>query len=177
MAERCYNSAMVAGILKARRHVVGWGLIGLMGLGALACSKPSTINPEDAARIRNIDTTVELMRKSYVEKRIGPFQSLFMPIESLHKLQAEIQRDFTVYDRIALDFTIDRVMVEGPDVAVYFHWQGLWQRQDDEQPFRERGHAIFRLVGRQTLSLSAVDGDAPFGMAGRRVQVERPRGR
>ncbi len=108
MTKRCYNPAMAAGILKARRHVVEWGLIGLLGLGALACSKPSTINPEDAARIRNIDTTVELMRNSYL---------------------------------------------------------------------RERGHAIFRLVGRQNLSLSAVDGDAPFGMAGRRIQGERPRGR
>ena len=177
MAKRCYNPAMVARILKALRHVVGWGLIGLLGLGAMACSKPNTINPEDDARIRNIMTTVELMRKSYTEKLIGPFQSLFMPIESLHKLEAEIQRDFKVYDRITLDFTIDRIMIEGPDVAVYFHWQGLWQRQDEEQPFRERGHAIFRLVGRQNLSLSAVDGDAPFGIAGRRIQVEQPRGR
>ena len=176
MAKRCYNSAMVAGILKVRRYVMGWALIGLMGLGVLACSKPSNINPVDAARIRNVDTTVELLRKSYTEKRIGPFQSLFMPVESLQKLEAEIQRDFTVYDQIALDFTIDRVMVEGPDVAVYFHWQGLWQRRDEEQPFRERGHAIFRLVGRLTLSLSAVDGDAPFGMAGRRIPVEQPRG-
>lgn len=168
---------MDARILKASRHVLGWGLIGLMGFGAMACSKPSNVKPEDAALVRNIDTTVELMRKSYTEKRIGPFQSLFMPIESLRKLEAEIQRDFTVYERITLDFTIDRVMVEGADAAVYFHWQGLWQRPNDEQPLRERGHAIFRLVGRQTLSLSAVDGDAPFGMAGRRVQVERPRGR
>jgi hypothetical protein len=100
-----------------------------------------------------------------------------MPLDSLHKLEEEIQQDFTVYDRITLDLTIDRVMVEGTDVAVYFHWLGQWQRATDEQPLRERGHAILRLVGHQTLTVSGVDGDSPFGMAGRRIQSERPKGR
>jgi hypothetical protein len=100
-----------------------------------------------------------------------------MPLDSLRKLEEEIQRDFAVYDRITLDLTIDRVMVDGADVSVYFHWLGQWQRATDEQPLRERGHAILRLVGQQTLTVSGVDGDPPFGMADRRIQSERPRGR
>jgi hypothetical protein len=159
------------------RYLMAGSLIGLAGLGAVACSKPSTINPVDAERVRKIDATVEQMRKAYADKDPRVFQSLFMPIESLRKLEADIQRDFAVYERISLDFTIDRVMVEGADVAVYFHWQGQWEAGGEDQPLRERGHAVFRLVGHQNLTLSAVDGDAPFGMAGRRIQVGRPRER
>lgn len=152
-------------------------LIGLVGLGAVACSKPSAVNPEDAERVRKIDTTVEQIRKAYTDKDPSVFQSLFMPLESLRKIEADIRRDFAVYEQISLDFTIDRVMVEGPDVAVYFHWQGQWQARDEEQPLRERGHAVLRMVGRQTLMVAAVDGDAPFGMSARRIQGERPRER
>jgi hypothetical protein len=100
-----------------------------------------------------------------------------MPLDSLRKLEEEIQRDFAAYDRITLDLTIDRVMVDGTDVAVYFHWLGQWQRATDEQPLRERGHAILRLVGHQSLAVSGVDGDPPFGMADRRIQSDRPRRR
>jgi hypothetical protein len=159
------------------RSIVTLWLVGLVGLGAVACSKPNTINPDDAARVRKIDSTVEQIRKAYTSKDPSVFQGLFMPSESLRKMEADIQRDFVAYEQISLDFTIDRVMVEGPDVAVYFHWQGQWQVRDEDQPLRERGHAVFRMVGNQNLTLSAVDGDAPFGMSARRIQIERPRGR
>ncbi|MEK9172574.1 MAG: hypothetical protein AAB282_02840 [Nitrospirota bacterium] len=168
---------MFARDFKLIRFAVGAGLAGLVGLGAVACSKPSAINPVDAERVRKIDATVEQIRKAYTGKDPGVFQGLFMPLESLRKMEADIRRDFAVYDQISLDFTIDRVMVEGPDVAVHFHWQGQWQARGEEQPLRERGHAVFRMVGHQNLTLSAVDGDAPFGMSARRVQVERPGGR
>ena len=168
---------MFARDFKLIRSIMSAGLVGLAGLGAVACSKPSAINPVDAERVRKIDATVEQIRKAYTGKDAGVFQSLFMPLESLRKMEADIQRDFVLYDQISLDFTIDRVMVEGPDVAVYFHWQGQWQARNEDQPLRERGHAVFRMVGHQNLTLSAVDGDAPFGMAARRIQVERPKGR
>jgi hypothetical protein len=168
---------MFARDFKLIRSIVSAGLLGLVGLGAVACSKPSAINPVDAERVRKIDATVEQIRKAYTGKDPGVFQGLFMPLESLRKMEADIRRDFALYDQISLDFTIDRVMVEGPDVAVYFHWQGQWQARNEEQPLRERGHAVFRMVGHQNLTLSAVDGDAPFGMSARRIQVERPRGR
>jgi hypothetical protein len=168
---------MLAQLLQSTRYVLGTGLIALVGLGVVACSKPRSVNPVDAERVRKIDGTVEQIRKAYMGKDLGVFQSLFMPLASLRKMEAEIRRDFAVYERIALDFTIDRVMVEGADVAVYFHWQGQWETRGDEQPYRERGHAVFRLVGHQNLVLSAVDGDAPFGMASRRAQFEQPKGR
>ncbi len=159
------------------RSLVSAALIGLVGLGAVACSKPNAINPDDAERVRKIDATVEQIRKAYTNKDPNVFQGLLMPLESLRKVEADIRRDFAAYEQISLDFTIDRVMVEGPDVAVYFHWQGQWLARGEEQPLRERGHAVLRMVGRQTLMVSAVDGDAPFGMSARRIQGERSRGR
>ncbi|TAL10617.1 MAG: hypothetical protein EPO02_06595 [Nitrospirae bacterium] len=168
---------MFAQNFKLLRFIMSAGLVGFVGLGAVACSKPSAVNPVDAERVRKIDTTVEQIRKAYTGKDPSVFQSLFMPLESLRKMEAAIRQDFAFYDQISLDFTIDRVMVEGPDVAVYFHWQGQWKAPDEEQPLRERGHAVFRMVGHQTLTLSGVDGDAPFGMSARRIPVERPGGR
>ena len=159
------------------RFIVCAGLVGILGLGAVACSTPSLVNPADAERVRKIDATVEQIRKAYADKDPRVFQSLFMPLESLRKMEAAIQRDFAFYEQISLDFTIDRVMVEGADVSVYFHWQGQWKAPDEEQPLRERGHAVFRMVGHQNLTLSAIDGDAPFGMSGRRIQGERQGGR
>jgi len=172
-----YNPGMIAWIISRARPLACCTVLGLIGVGATACSKASTINPDDAARVRTIDATVEQIRRAYADKDANTFHNLFMPLDSLHKLEEEIQRDFTVYDRITLDLTIDRVMVDGADVAVYFHWLGQWQRATDEQPLRERGHAILRLVGHQTLTVSGVDGDPPFGMASRRIQSERPAGR
>ena len=152
-------------------------MIGLAGLAGVACSTPSTVNPDDAARVRQIDATVERIRQAYTDKDAEVIRGLVMPLESLRLLEAEIQHDFAVFKRITLEFAIDRVMVDGTDVAVYFHWQGQWQRTADEPPVRERGHAILRLVGQQDLALSGVDGDAPFGMAHRRFSGDRARER
>ena len=174
---RVYNAGMIVCIGRRAHPLARWTVLALMGLAAVACSKASHINPDDAARVRKIDTTVERIRQAYTGKDASVLHSLFMPLDSLRTLEEEIQRDLAVYDRITLDFTIDRVMVDGADAAVYFHWLGQWQRAGDEQPLRERGHAILRLVGHQTLTVSGVDGDPPFGMAGRRIQSERPRGR
>jgi hypothetical protein len=152
-------------------------MIGLIGAGGLACSTRSNVNPADAAHVRKIDETVERIRQAYMSENAEAFRAMLMSLESLQRLEAEVQRDFDVYDRINVDFVIDRVTVEGSDVAVYFHWQGQWQRKADEQPTRERGHAVLRLVGHQNLTISGVDGDAPFGMASRRIPAGQPRER
>lgn len=159
------------------RFTAVWGILLLVGLGLLACSTPNNINPADAARVRKIDATVEQIRQSYASKDAAGFRGLLMPLESLQRLATDVQLDFSTYDQITLDFSIDRFMVDGTDVAVFLHWQGLWQVKSDPQPLRERGHAIIRLVGQQNLTLSGVDGDVPFGMAARRFPGERPQGR
>jgi len=159
------------------RAVLFRALLGILAVIAMGCSKPNPVNPADAAQVRSIDATVERIRQAYVNKDAQAFHALLMPLDSLRRLELEVERDFAIYERINLDLGIDRVLIEGTDVAVYFHWQGQWQRKTDDQPFRERGHAILRLVGHQNLALSGVDGDAPFGMTARRLSGERPQGK
>ena len=154
-------------------HLLRWSLITAFTLGMIACSKANTVNPDDAALVRRIDATIEQIRQAYIRKDASAFHTLLMPLDSLRRLEDEVERDFAVYDRINLDFSIDRVLVEDTDVGVYFHWQGQWERKTDPQPLRERGHAIIRLVGHQNLALSGVEGDTPFGMYSRRLPVER----
>jgi hypothetical protein len=142
----------------------------------VACSTPNNINPADAARVRKIDGTVEQIRQAYEKKDAAAFRGLLIPSESLKRLEADVQRDFAAYVEITLEFVIDRIMVDGSDVAVFFHWQGQWLTKNADQPLRERGHAVIRLIGQQTFNLSAVDGDVPFGMVGRKLPGDRPGG-
>src|SRR5437879_11970458 len=113
---------MIAWIVSRAQPLACWTVLCLIGLVAVACSKASHINPDDAARVRKIDSTVERIRQAYTDKDASVLHSLFMPLDSLRTLEEEIQRDFATYDRITLDFTIDRVMVDGADVSVSFHW-------------------------------------------------------
>src|SRR2546430_9298463 len=136
---------MIAWIVSRAQPLACWTVFGLIGLVAVACSKASNISPDDAARVRKIDATVERIRQAYTGKDTSVFHSLFMPLDSLRKLEEEIQRDFAVYDRITLDFTIDRVMVDGAEVAVYFYWLGQWRRATAVTSIREQGQSITRL--------------------------------
>src|SRR5712691_6394613 len=111
---------MIAWIVSRAQPLACWTFCGLIGLVAVACSKASNINPDDAARVRKIDTTVERIRQAYTGKDASVLHSLFMPLASLRALEKQIDRDFSIYDLIALDFTIDRVMVDEADVAFYF---------------------------------------------------------
>ena len=155
------------------RNLLLWGLVSVLGTAAFACSTPNRVDPADAAQVRSIDATVERLRQAYITKDAQAFHSLLMPLDSLHRLELEVERDFAIYDRIQLDVAIDRVLIEGTDVAVYFHWQGQWHRKTGDQETRERGHAILRLVGHQNLALSGIDGDGPFGMTARRLTGDR----
>src|SRR5438128_11727449 len=110
---RVYNAAMIVSV-GCRAHPLGcWTVLGLIGLVAVACSKTSTISPDDAARVRTIDTTVERIRQAYTGKDASVLHSLFMPLDSLRTLEEEIQRDFAAYDRIPLDSTTHRLLLDG----------------------------------------------------------------
>ena len=164
---------MVRNVRLLLRNFLFLGLVSILGTIASACSTPNRVDPADAAQVRSIDATVERLRQAYVNKDAKAFQALLMPLDSLSRLELEVERDFAIYDRIQLDMAIDRVLIEGTDVAVYFHWQGQWHRKTGDQETRERGHAILRLVGHQNLALSGIDGDHPFGMTSRRLTSDR----
>ncbi|HJU04608.1 MAG TPA: hypothetical protein VJ692_05600 [Nitrospiraceae bacterium] len=131
------------------------------------CSSKGPQYPEDHARYRRIDAAVEELRNAYVKKNPSAVESLMLPVEALDRIQLEIKRDFQEFQEIALDFAIDRIVIEGENIDVYVHWQGQWKRDPADAGVRDRGHGMLRWVGVQSILLNGVDGDLPFGMATR----------
>ncbi|MER3423883.1 MAG: hypothetical protein C4293_12265 [Nitrospiraceae bacterium] len=134
---------------------------------ALGCASKGPQYPEEHARYRRIDEAVELLRKAYVKKNLSDIEAMMLPGDTLDRLQQEIQKDFQRFEEISLDFSIERIVIEGDTIDVFLHWQGQWKRNPAETGIRERGHGMLRWVGVQSILLSGVEGDLPFGMASR----------
>jgi hypothetical protein len=144
-----------------------------------ACSSKESRYPADHARFLKIDEAAETLRAAYVRKDMAAIQAIMLPLDQLERLQKDISKDFEGFQEILLDFAIDRIVIEGDTIDVFIHWQGQWKRAAGEAPIRERGHGMLRWVGMQSILLSKVDGDLPFGMSLRHTEVEprapRPR--
>jgi hypothetical protein len=138
----------------------------------LACSSKEPRYPADHARFLKIDAAVETLRAAYVKRDLPTIQAMMLPLDQLERLQKDIAKDFETYQDLSLDFSIDRIVVEGDTIDVFIHWQGQWKRTPSDSPIRERGHGLLRWVGMQSILLSRVDGDLPFGMALRHIEVE-----
>jgi hypothetical protein len=145
------------------------GSISLIGSG---CGGKKIQYPEDHERYLRIDRAVESLRQAYVRKDSSDLASLMMPAEQLDRLQEEAQSDFQTFSAITLEFAIERIMIEGDDIDVFVHWQGLWKKDADDPGFRQRGHTKLQWVGTQSILLRGVQGDAPFGMKVRQATID-----
>jgi len=157
---------------------VGWAvLVCLTWISGqvLGCSSKEFRYPLDHARYRRIDAAVDSLRKAYVEKDLSGIQSLMLPSDPLDRLEREISNDFQNFQEISLDFSIERIVIEGDTIDVFLHWQGQWKRTAADAGMRERGHGKLRWVGVQSILLNSVEGDLPFGMAARRAAPEPQR--
>lgn len=134
---------------------------------AVSCSKKEPRYPEDHARFLRIDEAVENLRTAYVQKDGEALKELLLPFEPLEQLTEDIRNDFKTFHTIDLEFTIDRIMIDGDQIDVYVHWQGFWKRAPQDVGIRERGHGVLRWTGTQSILLKEVQGDLPFGMATR----------
>lgn len=159
--------ARLARVSSAVLFCLAWSVV-----QALGCSSKEARYPLDHARYRRIDAAVDSLRKAYAEKDQSGIQSVMLPSDSLDRLQREIRKDFEAFQEIALDFSIERIVIDGETIDVFVHWQGQWKRTTDEPSLRQRGHARLRWVGVQSILLHSVDGDLPFGMASRRGAPE-----
>jgi hypothetical protein len=145
------------------------GSISLIGVG---CSGKAIQYPEDHERYLRIDRAVESLRQAYVKKDSSDLASLMVPIDQLERLREEAQGDFETFSAITLDFAIERIMIEGDDIDVFVHWQGLWKKDADDPGLRQRGHTRLQWVGTQSILLRGVQGDAPFGMKARQATID-----
>ena len=150
-------------------HVRNWALLGLalLLLHSVACGSKGPRYPQDHLRFTRIDAAVEELRSAYAAKNIGEIQNLLLPLDRLERLRQEIRLDFATFEEIDLNFSIDRIMIDGDDIDVFVHWEGQWRRSPTDMGIRERGHGMLRWAGVQSILLRDVEGDLPFGMASR----------
>jgi hypothetical protein len=139
-----------------------------------ACSSKTVQYPEDHERFRRIDQAVESLREAYQKKDRSALQSILLPVDQLDQLKRDAESDFDTFHSIVLEFKTERIMIEGDDVDVYVHWQGVWRKDPDDAGIRQRGHARLQWVGTHSILLRGVQGDLPFGMNTRQSFSETP---
>ncbi len=140
----------------------GWLVLLVIALGG--CSSKEIQYPEDHERIRRIDRAMESLRDAYQQKNREAFRSMMLQPDQLEQLQRQAQDDFDTFHSISLEFQTERIMIEGDDIDVYVHWQGMWKKDADDMGVRQRGHARLQWAGTQSVLLRGVQGDLPFGM-------------
>jgi hypothetical protein len=150
--------------------LAGW--LALLLVTMIACSSKEIRYHEDHERIRRIDRAVESLRDAYQQKNRAAFQSVLLPMDQLEPLRRHAEADFEAYRAITLEFTIERILIDGDDVDVFVHWQGLWKKDTDDAGFRQRGHGRLQWVGTQSILLRGVQGDLPFGMKAKQALSE-----
>lgn len=147
-------------------------LLGSLLLIGVGCGGKTIQYPEDHERYLRIDRAVESLRQAYVRKDSSDLASLIMPIDHLDRLREEAQSDFETFSAITVDFAIERIMIDGDNVDVFVHWQGLWKKDADDPGLRQRGHTKLQWVGTQSILLRGVQGDVPFGMKSRQATID-----
>lgn len=128
--------------------------------------------PEDHERYLRIDKAIESLRVAYVKKDSSAMASLMVPTDQLELLQREAENDFETFHSIFLEFRVERIMIEGDDIDVHVHWQGVWKRNAEDPGQRQRGHTRLQWVGTKAVLLRGVQGDSPFGMSQRQAGAE-----
>jgi hypothetical protein len=144
-------------------------IVSLLAVLLAACSSKTLQYPEDHERFRRIDQAVESLREAYQQKDRSRFESLMLPLDQLDELRRESEADFDLFHSIVLDFKTERIMIEGDDIDVYVHWQGIWKTNPEDAGLRQRGHARLQWIGTHSILLRGVQGDLPFGMKTRQT--------
>jgi hypothetical protein len=159
----------------SRRNARGWVLASLVALVTVTgsgCSGKTIQYPEDHERYKRIDQAVDSLRQFYELKNASRMADLMVPTEQIDRLQRDVDSDFESFSSIQLAFSIERIMIDGDDVDVFVHWQGLWKRDADDPGLRQRGHTRLQWVGTQSILLRGVQGDSPFGMKVRQTLTD-----
>jgi hypothetical protein len=159
-------------VIRSSLSSAGW--IVLLALAVGACSSKTPQYPADHERIRSIDQAVDALRDAYQGKNPSRFRSMMQSADQLDQLQRQVEADFEAFHAISLEFKIERVVIEGDDIDVYIHWQGVWKKQADDTGMRQRGHARLQWVGTGSILLRGVQGDLPFGMKAKQALSEAP---
>jgi hypothetical protein len=149
-------------------------MVGALWLAGIGCSSKTIQYPEDHERYLRIDKAVESLRQAYVKKDSSGMAALMVPMEVTDRLQREAEIDFEAFHDIAMEFRVERIMIDNDDIDVYVHWQGLWKKDPDDPGIRHRGHSRLQWVGTKAVLLTGMQGDIPFGANGRQALTSQP---
>ncbi len=158
-------------ILLVARYVC-YAALFVASLSELGCAAKAIQYKEDHDRIVRIDAAVEALRRAYAERDYSGFENLLLPSGRLDPLQRDVQSDFEAFHDIALEFAIERMLIDGDTADVFVHWQGQWKHDPSDAGIRQRGHARLQWTGIQSILLRDVEGDLPFGMQSRTAGAE-----
>ena len=150
-------------------------LLGSLAFFSASCGGKKVQYPEDHERYLRIDRAVESLRLAYVREDSSNLAALMMPTDQLQRLKEEAQGDFETFSTITLDFAIERIMVDGDNIDVFVHWQGLWKMDGDDSGLRQRGHSKLQWVGTESILLRGIQGDSPFGIQARQATTDSTR--
>ena len=156
-------------LVYAHHDLVLVATLGALFLIGVGCSSKKVQYPEDHQRYLRIDQAVESLRQAYVKKETSGIKALMVAKEPLEWVVREAQSDFESFQEIAMEFRIERIMIEADDIDVYVHWQGLWKKDSDDPGFRQRGHSRLQWVGTNDILLRGIQGDVPFGAKARQA--------
>jgi hypothetical protein len=150
-------------------------LAGSIAFLAVGCGGKKIQYPEDHERYLRIDRAVEQLRLAYVREDSSDLAALMMPIDQLERLKEEAKGDFETFSTITLDFATERIMIDGDNIDVFVHWQGLWKKNAEDSGLRQRGHSKLQWVGTQSILLRGIQGDSPFGVQARQATTDPTR--
>ncbi|MDK2741544.1 MAG: hypothetical protein H8K03_13510 [Nitrospira sp.] len=151
---------------------LGWLILLAMAVGG--CPSKTIQYPAEHERLLRIDQAVDSLRSAYQRKDRPGFQAVMLPSDQMEDLQRQAEMDFEAFHSIALEFMIERVVIEKDDIDVFVHWQGTWMKDANDTGVRQRGHARLQWVGTQSILLRRVEGDLPFGMKTKQMLSSEP---
>ncbi len=151
---------------------IGWLL--LLAIAVSGCPSKTIQYPAEHERLLRIDQAVDSLRSAYQRKDRSGFQAMMLPLDQMEELLRQAEMDFEAFHSIALEFNIERVVLEKDDIDVFVHWQGTWIKDANDAGVRQRGHARLQWVGTQSILLRRVEGDLPFGMRTKQMLSSEP---
>ncbi|MBH0202145.1 MAG: hypothetical protein HP496_07605 [Nitrospira sp.] len=146
----------------------------VLAVAVIGCPSKTIRYPAEHERLLRIDQAMESLRSAYQQKDRSGFQALLLPVDQLDELRRQADMDFAAFSAIALEFKIERVVIEKDDINVFINWQGTWKRDAADMGVRQRGYARLQWVGTHTILLRDAQGDLPFGMKTKQLLSEPP---
>jgi len=168
-----YCATMAACRISPSSWFVRIGCLLVLAILIGGCPSSKTIRyPQDHERLHRLDQAVESLRAAYQNENQSGFKALLAPSDLMDELQRQVERDFEAFQAITLEFTVERVMIQGETIDVFVHWQGLWKHDVEDPGITQRGHARLQWVGTQSILLRAAQGDLPFGMTAKQLLAD-----